>query len=196
MKKLILTVSCLFPMAVWAQHPQKLPTELVGRWDAAGRQCDSENSGIRGVFNSLFGKKPVPCIEKELAAADLTRRGWCPEEVATTPETTVTVWKNCRPAHLLFTPLESARDAETDEIVRDYWFSLDNSVYEEENGHRQAYEFYSARMNEDADELEKRGYCYLGDAADRKEKLVPCTKEELARRKLANVQDKRPAVTK
>lgn len=182
MKKLILILSCVFSTACLAQDPQTLPADLIGRWDAASKQCDNENSGISGVFNSMFGKKPLPCIERELVTGELKRKGWCPQEIAAQSDTTVTVWKNCRPANLLFVPLESAKDAQTQEIIRDYWFSLDNSVFEEKNNNLKEAAFYSARMNEDADELEKRGYCYHGQAADRKDQLVPCTKKELAAR--------------
>ena len=190
MKKLILILSTVFASACLAQNPQILPADLVGKWDAANKQCESENSGIGGVFNSMFDKKPIPCIERDLATGELTRRGWCPEEVAIQPDTKVTVWKNCRPANLLFVPLESAKDAKTEDIIRDYWFSLDNSVFEEKNSNLKEAAFYSARMNEDADELEKRGYCYHGEAADRKDRLVPCTKKELARRNPASVKKK------
>lgn len=195
MKKLILILSCAFSTSCLAQNPQMLPTDLLSRWNVSSRQCEDENVGVSGVFNSMFGKKPIPCIEKELAAAELTKRGWCPEEVATQPDAKVTVWKNCRPANLLFIPLESAKDARSEDIVRDYWSSFDNSVYEERNNNLKEADFYSARMNEDADELEKRGYCYHGEAADRKDRLVPCTEKELAQRNPANVK-KKPAVSK
>ncbi len=190
MKKLILILASVFSTACLAQNPQMLPADPVGRWDAASRQCDSENSGIAGIFNSMFGKQPLPCIDKVLVAAELKHKGWCPEEIAVQPDTTVTVWKNCRPANLLFVPLESAKDAKTEDIVRDYWFSLDNSVFEEKNNKLKAAAFYSARMNDDADELEKRGYCYHGEAAERKDQLVPCTKKELAQRSPAEVKKK------
>ena len=190
MKKLILILSCAFSTACLAQNPQMLPSGLIFRWTEAGKQCDSENGGVSGVFNAMFDKKPIPCIEKDLVAGELTRRGWGPEEVATQPDTKVTVWKNCRPANLLFVPLESAKDAKTEEIIRDYWFSLDNSVFEEKNNNLKEAAFYSARMNEDADELEKRGYCYHGEAADRKDRLVPCTKKELADRNSPAVKKK------
>ena len=183
MKKLILIFACVFSTACIAQNPQTLPAGLVGRWDAASRQCDSENSGIAGIFNSLSGKQPLPYIDRELVSGELKHKGWCPEHIAVQPDTTVTVWKNCRPADLLFVPLESAKDAETEDIVRDYWLSLDNSVFEEKNNNLKEAAFYSARVNEDAGELEKRGYCYHGEAPDRKEQLVPCTKKELAERK-------------
>ena len=182
MKKPILILACLFCTACLAQNPQTLPANLVGRWDSASRQCDSENSGIAGIFNSMSGKQPLPCIDKVLVAGELKQKGWCPEKMAVQPDTTVTVWKNCRPANLVFVPLESAKDAATEDIVRDYWFSLDNSVFEEKNNNQKGVEFYSARINEDADELEKRGYCYHGEAADRKDQLVPCTKKELSER--------------
>ena len=182
MKKLILIFACVFSSACIARNPRTLPADLVGRWDAANRQCDSGNSGIAGIFNSLSGKQPLPCIDREVVPGELKHKGWCPEHIAVQPDTTVTVWKNCRPADLLFVPLKSAKDAETEDIVRDYWFSLDNSVFEEKNNNQKGVEFYSARINEDADELEKRGYCYHGEAADRKDQLVPCTKKELSER--------------
>lgn len=98
MKKLILILASVFSTACLAQNPQMLPADPVGRWDAASRQCDSENSGIAGIFNSMFGKQPLPCIDKVLVAARAETQSWCPEEIAVQPDTTVTVWKNCRPA--------------------------------------------------------------------------------------------------
>ena len=148
MKKLILILSCAFSTACLAQNPHMLPSDLILRWTEAGKQCDSENGGVSGVFNAMFDKKPIPCIEKDLVAGELTRRGWCPEEVATQPGTRVTIWKNCRPANLLFVPLESAKDAKTEEIIRDYWFSLDNSVFEEKNNNVKEAAFYSASRQE------------------------------------------------
>ena len=190
MKKLILILSCVLPMAALAENPQMPPSELISQWDAASRQCDNENGGVNGVFNSMFGKKPIPCIQKDLVTGDLTRRGWCPQEVATSFETKVTVWKNCRPANLQFIPLESVKDASSEEIVKDYWFSLDNSIYDKENNNGEEYEFYAARMSEDADELEMRGFCYHAEASSRQDRLVPCTKKELADRKQVDVQKK------
>lgn len=188
MKKLILILSCAFSTSCLAQNPQMLPSGLISRWNVSSKQCEDENAGVNGVFNSMFAKKPLSCVDQDLAAGELAKRGWCPEEVATGAETKVIVWKNCRPAKLLFTPLESAKDAKSEDIVRDYWLSFDNSVYEEKNNNVKEADFYSERMNEDADELEKRGYCYHGEAADRKDRLVPCTKKELAKRKQANVK--------
>lgn len=192
MKKWILILSCLFSTASLAQNPQLPPAGLIGKWYGASMQCDRENSGAGGVFNAMFNKKPLPCIEKDLVGGELAGKGWCPEEVATRPDTKVTVWINCRPANLLFVPLESAKDATTEAIISDYWFSLDNSVFEEKNNNLNAVGFYAARVNEDADELEKRGYCYHGEAADRKDQLVPCTKKELVQRNPASVQKKTP----
>lgn len=74
MKKLILILSCAFSTACLAQNPQMLPSGLIFRWTEAGKQCDSENGGVSGVFNAMFDKKPIPCIEKDLVAGELTRR--------------------------------------------------------------------------------------------------------------------------
>ena len=190
MKKLILILFSVFASTCLAQNPQRLPADLVGKWNAADKQCESENSGISGVFNAMFGKKPIPCIARDLAAGELAGKGWCREEVATGPDVKVTVWKNCRPSSLLFVPLESAKDASDEEVIRDYWFSADNSAYEEKNNNLTGVEFYSSRMNEDADELEKRGYCYHGELPDRKDQLVPCTKKELAERNPTSTKKK------